>query len=188
MIFLFVLRRFDTGHGNAVPLRGWRGLVGFRKNDAFLAFAGVPSYANLPHSLTPHEGVCDTDLFRHVMRDKHLRKGLLEKILNISFLRYVDGKEAEGAFTKAFDVAIKEIKEHVEVRREYMTLQLELRREVKKRYAEGIAIGREEGCEEGLISALHNLINRLGLSREKAMEMLGLPSADRPKYAALLQN
>jgi hypothetical protein len=56
------------------------------------------------------------------MRDEHLRKGLLEKILNISFLRYVDGKEAEGVFTKEIDAAIKEIKEHVEVRREYMTL------------------------------------------------------------------
>ena len=188
MIFLFVLRRFDTGHGNAVPLRGRRGLVGFRKNDAFLAFAGVPSYANLPHSLTPHEGVCDTDLFRHVMRDKHLRKGLLEKILNISFLRYVDGKEAEGAFTKEIDAAIKEIKEHAEVRREYMTLELELRREVKKRYAEGIAIGREEGREEGVISALRNLINRLGLSSEKAMDALDIPAADRAKYAVLLRN
>ena len=83
----------------------------------------LPRYAsNLPHLLTPLEGVCDTHLFQHVMRDEHLRKGLLEKILNISFLRYVDGKEAEGAFTKEIDAAIKEIKEHAEVRREYMTL------------------------------------------------------------------
>lgn len=106
----------------------------------------------------------------------------------ISFLRYVDGKEAEGAFTKEIDAAIKEIKEHAEVRREYMTLELELRREVKKRYAEGIAIGREEGREEGVISALRNLINRLGLSSEKAMDALDIPAADRAKYAALLRN
>ena len=97
----------------------------------------------------------------------------------ISFLRYVDGKEAEGAFTKEIDAAIKEIKEHAEVRREYMTLQLELRREMKKRYAEAV--------EQTQVSALQNLIHKAGWSLDQAMEMLGLPSTERPKYAALLQ-
>lgn len=110
----------------------------------------------------------------------------------VSFLRYVDGKEAEGAFTRAFAAAIQEIKEHVEVRREYMTLQLELRKELKKTYAEGIEQGIERGIEQGTvnerISALRNLISKAGWSLDQAMEMLGLPPADRAKYAALLQS
>ena len=39
-----------------------------------------------------------------------------------AFLRYVDGKAAEGAFVQALDTEVKAIKQHKETRREYMTL------------------------------------------------------------------
>ena len=38
-----------------------------------------------------------------------------------AFLRYVDGKAAEGAFVQALDTEVKAIKQHKETRREYMT-------------------------------------------------------------------
>ena len=58
-----------------------------------------------------------------------------------AFLRYVDGKAAEGAFVQALDTEVKAIKQHKETRREYMTLAMELKRQRQ--------FGREEGREEG---------------------------------------
>ena len=81
-----------------------------------------------------------------------------------------------------------------------MTLQLELRKELKKERAEGIEEGIERGIEQGIergiekgtvnaqVSALHHLIDKAGWTLEQAMEMMGLPVAERKKYAALLQS
>ncbi len=77
-----------------------------------------------------------------------------------------------------------------------MTLQLELRKELKKERAEGIEEGIERGIERGIekgtvnaqVSALHHLIDKAGWTLEQAMEMMGLPVAERNKYAALLQS
>ena len=57
-----------------------------------------------------------------------------------AFLRYVDGKAAEGAFVKAVEREVIRVKEHKETRREYMTLAMELERQRQ--------FGREEGREE----------------------------------------
>ncbi len=45
-----------------------------------------------------------------------------------SFLRYVDGKAAEGSFTKTVEQEVLRVKKHDETRREYMTLAMEIRR------------------------------------------------------------
>ena len=45
-----------------------------------------------------------------------------------AFLRYVDGKAAEGALTKEINEEVIRIKEHKEMRREYMTLLMELQK------------------------------------------------------------
>lgn len=44
------------------------------------------------------------------------------------FLRYVDGKAAEGPFTKTVEQEVLRVKEHRETRREYMTLAMEMKR------------------------------------------------------------
>ncbi len=54
-----------------------------------------------------------------------------------SFLRYVDGKAAEGAFTKTVEQEVLRVKRHDETRREYMTLAMELRREKRISNLEG---------------------------------------------------
>lgn len=51
----------------------------------------------------------------------------------------------------------------------------------------GRAEGRAEGRVEGFLSSIRNLMANTGWPLEKAMESLGLPETDRPKYAALLQ-
>ena len=45
-----------------------------------------------------------------------------------AFLRYVDGKSAEGSFVKQIDNELIHVKRHDETRREYMTLAMEMER------------------------------------------------------------
>ena len=51
----------------------------------------------------------------------------------------------------------------------------------------GRAEGRVEGRTEGLLSSIRSLMTNTGWPLEKAMEILGVPETDRPKYADLLQ-
>ena len=69
-----------------------------------------------------------------------------------AFLRYVDGKSAEGAFVKQIDKELLHVKRHDETRREYMTLAMEMERMKKivsqEAREEGKAEGRVEGATE----------------------------------------
>ena len=69
-----------------------------------------------------------------------------------AFLRYVDGKSAEGAFVKQIDKELIHVKRHDETRREYMTLAMEMERMKKivsqEAREEGKAEGRVEGATE----------------------------------------
>ena len=53
------------------------------------------------------------------------------------FLAYIDGKAAEGKFTKDVEAEAERIKEHKETRLEYMTLMMELKEQWRE--------GRKEG-------------------------------------------
>ena len=67
-----------------------------------------------------------------------------------AFLRYVDGKAAEGALTKEINEEVIRIKEHKEMRREYMTLLMELQKYKTEGLQEGIEIGMKQGMEQGM--------------------------------------
>ena len=67
-----------------------------------------------------------------------------------AFLRYVDGKAAEGALTKEINEEVIRIKEHKEMRREYMTLLMELQKYKTEGLQEGIEIGMKQGIEKGM--------------------------------------
>ena len=54
-----------------------------------------------------------------------------------AFLRYVDGKAAEGSFMKAVEDEVMRVKEHKETRREYMTYAMEIKRRELASFAEG---------------------------------------------------
>ena len=65
-----------------------------------------------------------------------------------AFLRYVDGKAAEDALTKEINEEVIRIKEHKEMRREYMTLLMELQKYKIEGMQEGIEIGMKQGMEQ----------------------------------------
>ena len=67
-----------------------------------------------------------------------------------AFLRYVDGIAAEGALTKEINEEVIRIKEHKEMRREYMTLLMELQKYKTEGMQEGIEIGMKQGMEQGM--------------------------------------
>lgn len=121
-----------------------------------------------------------------------------------AFLQYVDGKAAEGAFTRDIAAEVDRVKEHIETRREYMTFLTEIEEEkavslqegikqgmkqgLEKGLKQGMEKGMEKGMEQGQIFALRNLVDGTGWSIEKAMEMLKIPPTDQKKYAAILHN
>ena len=75
-----------------------------------------------------------------------------------AFLRYVDGKAAEGSLTKEINEEVIRIKEHKEMRREYMTLLMELQKYKTEGMQEGIEIGMEKGMEKKGRTVIVNLL------------------------------
>lgn len=45
---------------------------------------------------------------------------------------------------------------------------------------------RKDGLQQGTLQSIQNLIKNMGLSVERAMSVLGISEADRPKYAEML--
>ena len=78
-----------------------------------------------------------------------------------AFLRYVDGKAAEGAFVQALDTEVKAIKQHKETRREYMTLAMEL----KRMFAEGERTGEQKKETMMILEMLREGISKETIAR-----------------------
>ena len=72
-----------------------------------------------------------------------------------AFLRYVDGKAAEGAFVQALDTEVKAIKQHKETRREYMTLM----------FAEGERTGEQKKETMMILEMLREGISKETIAR-----------------------
>ncbi|MEH2933605.1 Rpn family recombination-promoting nuclease/putative transposase [Acutalibacter sp. JLR.KK004] len=103
----------------------------------------------------------------------------------LGFLRYIRAGYTGEAFdvTKSkylmqIDQAVHDIKHNSGRELEYMTLAMKMRDE---RWA-----GRTEGQTQKLLEDLKALMMNLGLSAEKAMDALNVPSEDREKYKGLL--
>ena len=62
----------------------------------------------------------------------------------------MDGKAAEGALTKEISEEVIRIKEHKEMRREYMTFLMELQKYKTEGMQEGIEIGMKQGMKQGM--------------------------------------
>ena len=78
-----------------------------------------------------------------------------------AFLRYVDGKAAEGSFMKAVEDEVMRVKEHKETRREYMTYAMEIKRRELAKF--------KEGREEERSSIILNMLKK-GMSAEVIAE------------------
>lgn len=82
----------------------------------------------------------------------------------------------ESELMQAVCPAIRDIRSDEKKEASYMTMQMLMADE------------RWAGREEGLLSAIRNLMNTMNWSVEQAMEALSIPKVERTKYAALLQN
>jgi len=51
----------------------------------------------------------------------------------------------------------------------------------------GLEQGLEQGLEKGLITSIRKMVERLGVSIEKAMDVLEIPTGERAKYAMLVK-
>ena len=89
-----------------------------------------------------------------------------------AFLRYVDGKAAEGALMKEINEEVIRIKEHKEMRREYMTLLMELQKYKTEGMQEGIEIGMKQGMEKGMEQGMEQGMEKKG--RTVIMNLLKL--------------
>ena len=93
-----------------------------------------------------------------------------------AFLRYVDGKTAEGPFVKQIDNELIHVKRHDETRREYMTLAMEMERMKRQVAAETAAITATTTATNIAKAMLHD-----GLSIEFISSYTHLPTEELKK-------
>ena len=102
------------------------------------------------------------------------------------FLAYADGKAAEGEFTRDIASEVERLRQHKEMRVEYMTLMMEMKEQRREGREEGRKEGREEGREEGIDLAslrhIRGLMETLHLSAKQAMDAMKIPAAEQEKY------
>ena len=113
-----------------------------------------------------------------------------------AFLDYVDGHICDDPLVREIDEAIQSIKQENEKRVSYMTFAMKMMEERKAGFKEGerqgIAKGERQGIAkgrtEGLASSIRNMMKNMGVSLEKAMDVLQIPADERTKYAALVRD
>ena len=89
-----------------------------------------------------------------------------------NFLAYVDGKAAEGSFTKDVALEVEKVKQHKETKVEYMTYLMEIKRQ------------RKDAVEETKLASIRNLMETMKWTAKQAMDALKIPVAEQEKYAA----
>jgi len=91
-----------------------------------------------------------------------------------AFLRYVDGKSAEGELTKQIDEVVRKLRQSPMERRTYMLLSQLLTQEIKDREDARF----KEGIEQGHIQTINTIALRLlekGHTPESIAEDLDIP-------------
>ena len=120
-----------------------------------------------------------------------------------AFLSYLSDKKAYSDFTKRLHQKVLAAREHVEWRREYMTLlerdermreegREEVRKEAEKKVleAEEKALKAEKEIaitEEIIIQAIRNMMNSDMISATDAMDKMNIPADLREKYLIRLR-
>ena len=60
-------------------------------------------------------------------------------------------------------------------------------RALEVRAEEAMEKGLAQGLENGLTASISNVMKNMGVSMEKAMDVLQIPTTERAKYAALVK-
>lgn len=138
---------------------------------------------------------------RYRMVEENLVGNVKEPIRNYDLLSVVmlclggEDKENYDGVLKLLDVLLSpkagEAKKRQVLQDEFdipMTETLEAEVHQMCNLSEGVRdLGRAEGRAEGFLASIRSLMSNTGWPLEKAMEILGVPETDRPKYADLLQ-
>ena len=138
---------------------------------------------------------------RYRMVEENLVGNVKEPIRNYDLLSVVmlclggEDKENYDGVLKLLDVLLSpkagEAKKRQVLQDEFdipMTETLEAEVHQMCHLSEGVRdLGRAEGRAEGFLASIRSLMSNTGWPLEKAMEILGVPETDRPKYADLLQ-
>ena len=96
-----------------------------------------------------------------------------------AFLRYVDGKAAEGALTKEINEEVIRIKEHKEMRREYMTLLMELQKYKTEGMQKGTENGMKQGMEQGMKQGMEKGMEK-GMAKKGRAVIVNLLKLNMP--------
>ena len=96
-----------------------------------------------------------------------------------AFLRYVDGKAAKGALTKEINEEVIRIKEHKEMRREYMTLLMELQKYKTEGMKQGIEKGMKQGIEKGMKQGIEKGMEK-GMAKKGRAVIVNLLKLNMP--------
>ena len=104
-----------------------------------------------------------------------------------AFLHYVDGVISDDLFVREIDEEIHNIKIKGQERMGYMFFADRISEERQEAMQEGRAEGRAEGRTDERMSNIRQLIAKLKMSAEQAMDVLDVPMSERPRYRELLQ-
>lgn len=105
-----------------------------------------------------------------------------------AFLDYVNGYACDDPLVQEIDEAIQRIKRENEKRVSYMTFAMKMMEERKAGFKEGENHGIVKGRTEGVVSSIRNMMKNMGISLEKAMDVLQIPADERAKYIALVRD
>ena len=97
-----------------------------------------------------------------------------------ALLDYIDKQEISDDFTKCLDEEAKFIKDSEKVRVQYMTYIAEIQDQRRQAHA--------EGREEERITNIKSIMQKLGMSAKKAMDVLNIAPSEQEKYLPQLQN
>ena len=97
-------------------------------------------------------------------------------------------KELTGDIETAIDMAIREMSEESVIKSFLMNHKAEVKHMCITEYDEVKTMNmfKEEGREEGNLSAIKNMIKNLKLSAQQAMDALDIPTAEQQRYLKML--
>ena len=102
-----------------------------------------------------------------------------------AFLNYVDGIKSADPLVQSIDTLIKDIKEREGEMRNYMDYSLKFQDAMRDEYKKGHKEGLNQGRLTTLVENIRNFA-KTGLSFEEVMDILQVPTAERPAVLAAL--
>ena len=105
-------------------------------------------------------------------------------------MQYVDGIVTDNGFVQEIEEEIQKVKRKEGERVNYMTFEMKMMEERKEGRREGLREGRREGRREGQqderVAILRRLVTQSQIPVEQALDLIGIPVAERPSYKELL--